>query len=423
MKSWMIALKDTRIAFSDKNALLLMIAAPLLISMIMGAAFGNLGDESSPVSEIPVVIVNLDEGDLGETFVRILADIEVETSEGQKPLFALTTLKSKSEAISQVERGDARGVLYLPPEFSESLRSSETKTAQVEVYSDPSASVSSAILREVTRRIVYAFNTVRIGDEVAVQQLLAALDESPSPEGYAALQNLDEILAEENASFGENEGSLERLRLVVETVGKSENIDWMGYFVPSMSIFFLSFAAFASTRSILEEERRGTLHRLMTTPLSVPEILLGKIGGAFLVGTLQFAVLVAVSAWIFHVHWSDDFLPLAALTLVTVTAMTSLGALLAAFARDTNQASLLGTMVSLVFAILGGNFLPTMAFPSWLTFISKITVNRWALDGFVSLALSHATFNEILPTLGVLLGMSLFYFSLSAVFFARRFVR
>jgi hypothetical protein len=64
-----------------------------------------------------------------------------------------------------------------------------------------------------------------------------------------------------------------------------------------------------------------------------------------------------------------------------------------------------------------------MSFPAWLTFVSKLTVNRWALDGFVNLAISHATFAETLPYIGVLFGMAIFYFMLSAVFFSRRFVR
>ena len=75
MKTWTIALKDTLVRFRDRNAILLMIAAPLLISLVMGAAFGGQGGDTSPIYEIPVVLVNADEGDLGESFVEILTRI------------------------------------------------------------------------------------------------------------------------------------------------------------------------------------------------------------------------------------------------------------------------------------------------------------------------------------------------------------
>ena len=118
MKPWTIALKDTLIAFRDRNAILLMIAAPLMISMIMGAAFGNMGGNTSPISEISLIIVNADKGELGKNFTEIISSIDVESSEGIKPLFAVEEYIDKDEAIAQVEIGKARGVLYIPVDFS-----------------------------------------------------------------------------------------------------------------------------------------------------------------------------------------------------------------------------------------------------------------------------------------------------------------
>ena len=80
MKSLSIALKDTLIAFRDRNALMLMFAAPLMIALVMGLAFGGAANDTSPISEIPVVIVNFDEGDLGGQFAEIITSIEVNTT-------------------------------------------------------------------------------------------------------------------------------------------------------------------------------------------------------------------------------------------------------------------------------------------------------------------------------------------------------
>jgi ABC-type Na+ efflux pump permease subunit len=145
MKAWSIAIKDTLIALRDRNAIMLMIAAPLLISMIMGAAFGNQSGDISPISEIALIFVNLDEGDLGENFTDIITSIEVDTAEGTKTLFAVVEMDDKGAALEQVELGKARGVVVIPPEFSEQLQTESDSPARevviVEVFTDPAASI------------------------------------------------------------------------------------------------------------------------------------------------------------------------------------------------------------------------------------------------------------------------------------------
>ena len=73
MKMWTIARKDTLIRFRDRNGLLLMLAAPLVLAAIVGAAFGGFGGGGSnaPLTGIPFVVVNADEGDLGRQMVEI----------------------------------------------------------------------------------------------------------------------------------------------------------------------------------------------------------------------------------------------------------------------------------------------------------------------------------------------------------------
>ncbi len=442
MKTLTIALKDTLIKFRDRNAILLMIAAPLLISFVMGAAFGGQGAAASPISGIPLIIVNADQGELGQNFAEIFAEIEVDTADGVQPLFTVTALTSKADAIEQVELGETRGAVYIPADFSAQLigggdpnggttpfdtaQGKPRETALVEVFTDPSATVSPAIIRSVASRIANGFSTVVIGNSVAVGQLTEALenaDAPPSPEVIANLGNLDEILNAENARFGETEGARERIRVATALAGESEDLNLLNYFVPSMAIFFLMFSVFDGTRSILAEEQEGTLHRMMTTPTGRSEILLGKIGGTFLTGILQFVVLVVISGLVFKVAWGSAPLAMALLVLATVAAATSLGTFVASFARNANQANVIGTAVTLVSAILGGNFIDFRALPDWLVPVSKLTINRWAMEGFFNLTLGGLGLPDVLPNIAVLFGLAAGFFVLAMLLFNRRFVK
>jgi len=420
MKILTIAIKDTLVRFRDRNALVLMLAAPLLISFVMGAAFGNVQGSSSPITDIPVVLVNADAGDLGQTVVDVFTAIKVDESAS---LFQVTELADKAEALSRLEQGDVRGVVYIPPHFSQRVMAASGPTVALELYTDPTANVSPGIIRGVVNSLAAQFNMGTVGNVTAVTQLA----QSASPAAAQLLANpaqLGQILSEESAVWAQQNAGNGRITLETAVQGEAgEPLNLLNYFVPSMAIFFLMFAVFAGTRSILEEERNGTLYRLMTTPTSRAEVLLGKIGGTFLTGLLQFVVLVLVSGLAFGVNWGQSPVGVALLALATVAAATSLGAFVASFARDVNQAGVLGTAVTLVFAILGGNFIDYRQFPGILEIFSKMTINRWSLEGFVELTIGQASLNAVMPNVAALFGMAVLFFGLSLLFFDRRFVK
>lgn len=68
-KVWAIAWKELYTTLIDRNLLLIMFATPLVLSTIIGLAFGGIGSDTPSFAAIPVAVVNLDQGlDIG-TFV------------------------------------------------------------------------------------------------------------------------------------------------------------------------------------------------------------------------------------------------------------------------------------------------------------------------------------------------------------------
>ncbi len=61
-KLWAIAWKELYTTLHDRNLILIMFATPLLLSTIIGLAFGGLGGDSLTIGAIDVAVVNLDEG-------------------------------------------------------------------------------------------------------------------------------------------------------------------------------------------------------------------------------------------------------------------------------------------------------------------------------------------------------------------------
>ena len=59
-KLFLIGIKDLKLIFRDRAALIFMLLAPFLLTIGMGFVTGRFSGGSNGLSDIPVIIVNLD---------------------------------------------------------------------------------------------------------------------------------------------------------------------------------------------------------------------------------------------------------------------------------------------------------------------------------------------------------------------------
>lgn len=424
MRILAIAWKDLSITFRDRNALFLMILAPLVLSFIIGASFGNflIGGSSVPFDQIPVLVVNDDAGDMGQQFVATMQAGEL------ADLLLVTQMDDLDEARAIVQQGDARAAVHIPAGFSTAVRGETPATSPtiIAFYADPTATLTPNIVRGIVARITNSFNTGAIGAQVTVEQLMgqtAVLGPALAQLGAVLEEQIGSQMEQGNGRAANGRAAITLRQLTVGEIEEPLEISPFAFFAPSMGILFLMFAMMDSTRSILEEEREGTLPRLLTTPIAHSELLLGKVGGVFVAGIIQFVVFVVASRLLFQLNWGHSASGLALMVLAIVLAYTGLGLLIAAFARDVNQAAIFGSVISLVFAALGGNFVNAQNFPPWLDQLSKITINRWGIDGLTALTIYDGGLNDVLLPAAILLSIGSLFFLLALWQFGRRIKR
>jgi hypothetical protein len=115
-KLFLIALKDLRLIFRDPSALVLMLLAPFLLTLGMGALTGRFsGGTGTGIRNIPVEIINEDEGMLGEVLVEIFQSPEL--GDLVSPNIALTW--TRPERL--VDANQLAAVIYIPAGFTESI--------------------------------------------------------------------------------------------------------------------------------------------------------------------------------------------------------------------------------------------------------------------------------------------------------------
>jgi ABC-2 type transport system permease protein len=100
--------------------------------------------------------------------------------------------------------------------------------------------------------------------------------------------------------------------------------------------------------------------------------------------------------------------------MVTVTALAAagLGTFIAALARSPESAEAMAPAVILPMSFLGGSMWPIYVMPPWLDVVSRLTFNRWALDGFLVIMTGGTDPAAIVRPVLVLLAMAVVFLTI-----------
>ena len=413
LKTFLIGIKDLRLVFRDRAALILMLVAPFLLTLGMGLVTGRFSGNTSGISDIPVVIVNQDDGELSTALVDLfnskdLADL-VEPTLGESP----------EAARLQVEEDNAAAAIIIPAGFTRSIipqqedfaADNTPEVVEIELYANPTRPTSAGIIKSILDEFMSRIEEGSIGAQTSILQMMMSGRIAPE-QAQAMGEEMGQRLQD-----SANDGALS-ITLNTTTQGEEVEFDILAYLAPGMALMFLMYTVSYGGRSILAEKTQGTLPRLLVSPTNSAQILGGKVFGIFLTGVAQMLILIGGTSLLFQLQWGDT-LGVLILVLVAVFGATGWGMLITALARTTAQVASVGSAVMLIFGILGGSFIQLDQMPASIQMMSRITPNAWALDGFTTLALG-GTLADLSAPITALLTMGILLFLASVVLFGKK---
>ena len=406
--------KDVRVLFGDWASVALIIAGPLVLALGLGLVTGSFGgDDGAPaIGRIPVLLVDQDGGQFATALTDLFAAPEL------SDLVAPEALADADAARARVAGGEATAAIIIPPGFSDSFlpdpATGEMPPAvAVQLYADPGAPIGAAVVRGIVEEFTARVDTGVAGVRVGLTGLATSGAVPPSELAAIGRQMGEGMGGDATAA-----ASLIRVNRVSTTTSDSPNFNPLAYFAPSMALLFLMYAVTLGARTLLAERREGTLPRMLAAPVTAGQVLGGKVGGIFLGGFIQLGALIVLTTLLFQLNWGN---PLSVLLLVIAAALaaTGWGLLIASVAANAGQITNVGMAVTLLFGILGGSFVPLANAWPVLDVLSRITPNRWALDGFTALASGEPASAVFVPIAGLLV-MAAVLFAVAALLFRRR---
>jgi ABC-2 type transport system permease protein len=397
-KIWNICQKDIAVMMRDKGAMVLMLLAPIVLTLAMGAVSGSFSGRQTTagISDVPVMILNLDQGQAGAAIVTGF--------KSQTQYFIVEDVTDEAIARDAVRGDKVAAAILIPVDFTASIQAGSGGTpAVVEVYGSSARPISVDLVQSFVNGIINQIEVIPASLEVTANQLISSGLITPEQQGTIAEQMASRLMQNPRSSQSIS------IRDLSET--KAKDFNALAYLAPAMAIFFLMYTVTQASRSILDERDQGTLPRMLISPTRNSEVLGGKVLSVVAIAFLQVGVLVLASAMLFRLDWGSP-LPVLLLVIGVSLGASAWGILLASFSKNPYQVTSLGTALMLLFGIMGGAFISVDSFGGVMKLISKITPHAWALEGFNTLALG-GTLNDIVVDLIGLLVMTVILFVVS----------
>jgi ABC-2 type transport system permease protein len=302
---------QARSFFRIKSNLFWVFAFPLLLIIIFGAIFSNMGSGT-----VTLNVQNLDQGPGSQ---QLLAAMNETGTVDIKFI-------SPSEDIDQyIKDNSLAQVMVIPANYSSNLASNQT--ASVELRLDETDSTSQ-----------FAFNTVN---------------------GVVNAFNLQMA------------GGEQRITLDVGSIVQ-ERFTFLDFFVPGIiGLTIMTTCVFNVQGTISRFKANGIFRKLATTPMTPFEWLLSRILWHLFISFLTLAVIMGFGVLIFGMNMSVN-LPVVLMIVAGSALFSALGMIVARFVKNEETASMAANAITFPMMFLSGTFFQLEMMPSYLQQIAAV---------------------------------------------------
>jgi ABC-2 type transport system permease protein len=379
-----ITLNEVRLYLQDKGDLAFGLLLPILTFALMYGAFGG-----QTLFKATASIVNEDNGAYSQQLIEGLDSIDGISID----------LITAGEADKKLERSDLLMVLFIPPDFSAKLASGSQ--AELLFKQRGNGGQEGQILTSMIHGVAE-----KINQQFQVTHQVAGNLEGSGIAAGAIETVVQDLLTKERQqpAVGVDE----------ELVGGSP--EFINQYLPGIVTMYVLFSLSLIARTIVEERRRGTLERLLTTRLSVGELFFGKFLSTLARGFIQTLILLALAYAVFQMFTPLSFLASLVVSLVFAAAAAALGLIIASVSRTEEAANWIAVVVTMFMVMMGGTFFE-VAKGSVLATIGKVSLNTYANEAYRAVITQGGSLGDVWRLLVVLAGVTVVGLIISRLIF------
>ncbi|NOQ28080.1 MAG: ABC transporter permease [Bacteroidales bacterium] len=382
--------KEFLVLIRDRAGLAILFVMPLVLIIIMtiiqDATFKTVTEV-----DISMILVNNDKDSLGEAISEGLYSSKffniVEEIDGEKI--------TKELAEELVAKGEYKIGIIIPERATEAIRGNvnalinksfksfnipgvkqRTKKSSINVtiFIDP---VTSPSFKNMVMSSLKEF-TSQLEIEMFFKNFSLALTQLMPNQKPIEFESFETIKYQE---------------IYASTTGDYKLPNSVQHNVPAWTMFAMFFIVLPMAGNIIKEREEGSAFRLKTMPGSYVTVMFSKIFVFLGVAFLQFILMLLVGVYIMPLiglpmlEIGPHKIALAVMAIASGLAATGYGVAVGTIATTHEQAATFGAVSIIIFAALGGIWVPVYVMPPLMRVLSQFSPLQWGLNGFYDILL------------------------------------
>lgn len=174
-----------------------------------------------------------------------------------------------------------------------------------------------------------------------------------------------------------------------------------------IGLFSFFFVFLLTSVSFLRERSQGTIERLLVSPLSRTELVLGYVAGFMVFALAQSLVILLYVVGVLRVHYAGNLALLFLVTTLLTIGGVNMGIFVSAFARNELQVIQFIPLLIVPQALLGGLFFPVATLPVVLKQIAYVLPLTYANFALKDVMLKGFGIDAITGEIAFLVGFAL----------------
>ncbi|HLP12346.1 MAG TPA: ABC transporter permease [Flavobacteriales bacterium] len=398
---WTLILNNLKLFFNDKKAVVLTFLLPIGLTSLFMFVFGGTSTGERGISEFELGVADL---------VQSNATQETILGLDSSKAYSVEMVEDSATLVDKVHKGKLKaGIIIFPGAGGD---------AAYTLVLDGAREVENAMLKPQLSFLLMGNNSKGMQDMIFEKV----------KKSFPGFGDSDRVMFDKSFETIGKDFSFEKITgasgLKTITLAPESGINPGAIqAVSGTALMTLLFAVAGMGAGIIEEKEKGTLRRILISPIRPLDFMFAKFFSSILIAFMQLSVTL-IFCWLVFAFpiWNRPW-ELALLILFTAAAAASFGILLAGIADSRKQIESLSTIVVLLMSLLGGSMIPSFVMPPLMQKFSMLTINYWSGDGFFDLFYRDVEFSQFAIKLGVLLLFCIGLLSISIVLFRKKLAR
>jgi len=364
-----IIVKEVKQNLRDKKAMAMMVLFPVLLIIVLGAAFKTSFSEDTKIGT-PKVFYSIEaKGDAAEYLKKFINE--------------KTTPKIEYVKTSDIKK--AKDLLVSSSEYSGIIEMTEDNKIVLYKNDKGDMNLKGGIFESMLSGFVNQFNII-----TEIQKVNPKV--------------IPDVLSDTNADYTE-----------ISSINKLEKPSSLDYYAVAEVALIIMYAASVGLYGMSSEKNSKTRDRVLSGPVRKYEFLFGKTVGGVLITIIQIAAVVAFSKYVLKANWGNDIFTVMLILISEIIMAISLGVGLGFIFKQESAAGGILNFIIPVIVFLGGSYMPI---EGSFTYFSPV---KWVNKSIFEVIYSN-DYSKVVPAICINVGVAILFLLISTLSFRKESV-